>query len=369
MTLTRQVLTDRVLNRATLWRQHLLRRSTTPVLDTVRHLVGLQAQAANAPYLGLWSRSESFEIEALTRLLVDRQVVRAGSLRGTQHLTTADDYLWLRPLIQPVSLRQRQAAFGRRTEGTDLNELADVATGLLAGRSLTRPQLRDLLAERWPDRDAEALAWSVQSLVPVVHPPPNGTWGVGGATPFVLADEWIGRPLARDRGPAPLIRRYLAAFGPATVRDVQTWSGLSRLREVMDDLRPELVTFSDEAGAELFDLADGPLPDPDTPAPPRLLPEFDNLIVAYANRRRLMTDKDRERICVGSIVHPTFLLDGVVAGTWKIHRDTATTTLVLTPHRPIPETDRQALAEEAHRLLEFAAPASPDRDVTIRPPQ
>lgn len=242
------LLTDRALNRATLERQFLLRRSAGSVLDAVRHLVGLQAQAANAPYLGLWSRLESFEIAALTGLLTDRRVVRAGSLRGTQHLTTADDYLWLRPLTRPAGLRGRQAAFGRRTAGVDLDELADVAESLLAGRTLTRPQLRDLLAERWPDRDAEALAWSVQMLLPIVHPPPNGTWGVGGATPFALAREWIGCDVVSDPEPAPLVRRYLAAFGPATVPDLQAWSGLTRLRDVVEHLRPGLRTFRDETG-------------------------------------------------------------------------------------------------------------------------
>jgi hypothetical protein len=362
-----QVLTDRALNRATLHRQFLLRRSAISALESVRHLVGLQAQAANAPYLGLWSRLEAFQIADLTGLIADRRVVRAGSLRGTQHLTTADDYLWLRPLIQRVGLRQRQAAFGRRTAGADLDELAEVAAGLLAGRTLTRPQLRDLLAHHWPDRDAEALAWSVPSVLPVVHPPPSGMWGAGGATPFALAHEWIGRRVASDPEPAHLIRRYLAAFGPASVMDIQVWSGLTRLREVVQRLRPELRTYRNEAGAELFDLPDTPLPDPCIPAPPRFLPQFDNLIVAHANRRRLMTDEDRKRVSVGAIVFPTFLIDGAVAGTWKIRRNRDVVTLVIKPHRRIARADCTALAGEGNRLLTFAAPPGCARDVVFLP--
>jgi hypothetical protein len=361
-----RVLSTRALGRASLERQSLLRRSAVPALDAVRQLVGLQAQAANAPYVGLWSRLASFAIADLTTLVNDRQVVRAGSLRGTQHLTTADDYLWLRPLLQPVSLRQRQAGFGRRTEGVDLDELADVASRLLSGRTLTRTALRDLLAERWPDRDAEALAWSAQCLLYVVHPPPSGTWGAAGTTPFALAAEWIGRPVGADPDPATLVRRYLAAFGPATVRDLQAWSGLTRLRGVVDRLRGELRTFRDESGAELFDLPDAPLPDPDTPAPPRFLPEFDDVIVAYADRRRLITDADRRRTSVGSLVRPTVLLDGRVAGAWRLRRDGDATALLIEPYRRIGAADREALTAEGERLLRFVSGTERAGDVVFQ---
>jgi winged helix DNA-binding protein len=356
-----RVLSDRELGRATLERQLLLRRSSRSAADAVRHLVGIQAQAVNAPYLGLWSRLESFTVDALSALLTGRRVVRAGSLRGTQHLTTDDDYLWLRPLTHPAGLRQRQAGFGRRTEGVDLDELADVARGLLAGRTLTRSALRDLLAERFPGRDAEALAWSAQCLLWIVHPPPTGIWRTGGPTRFALAEEWIGRPVAADPDPACLIRRYLAAYGPATVKDVQTFSGLTRLREVAD--RMPLRTFRDERGALLYDLPDAPLPAPDAPAPARLLPEFDNLVLAHADRRRLMDDADRARICVGSMVLPTFLLDGRVAGTWRLRHERTAARIELHPHRPLAAAERDAVEEEATRLLAFAAPGETVREV------
>lgn len=350
-----ETLDRRALNRATLERQLLLRRADLPADAAIERLVALQAQETNEPYIGLWARLAGFRHEALTRLLHERRVVRSSLLRGTQHLATADDYLWLRPLLQPALDRGRQAAFGRRTAGLDLAELAAAGRALLQGRNLTRPQLRALLAERWPDRDPQALAWSVQALVPLVHPPPNGTWGSGGATPFALAEDWLGRPLAASPSPEELVRRYLAAFGPASVMDVQAWSGLTRLREVVERLRPRLRVFRDEAGRELYDLPDAPLPDPGTPAPPRLLPMFDNLMVAYADRTRVMTDEHRRRVCVGAVVAATALVDGRVRGTWRIERQGETAVLLVELFEPLAAVDGAALAEEGARLLGFAA--------------
>jgi hypothetical protein len=345
----------RALNRASLHRQLLLERAALPALDAVRRLVALQAQAANAPYVGLWSRLRDFDRAGLTDLLHDRSVVRGSLLRGTQHLAAAEDYRWLRPLVQPALDRARQAAFGRRTAGIDLSELAAEGRRLLDGRTLTRPQLRELLARRWPDRDPEALGWSVQALLPLVHPPPNGTWGRGGATPFALADQWLGGPLAAEPSVEDLVLRYLAAFGPAGVMDAQAWSGLTRLREVLDRMRPRLRTLSGEDGRELFDLPDADQPDPGTPAPPRFLPEFDNLIVAYADRTRLMGDEVRRRVCVGSMVYPTVLVDGVVAGVWRIERADGGANLVVEEFAPVSGGARAALAEEGARLLGWAA--------------
>jgi len=349
----------RGLNRATLDRQLLLDRSPMSTLDAVTRLVGLQAQAPNAPYLGLWSRLDGFALADLTRLLEDRSVVRSSTLRGTQHVVAAADYPWLRPLLAPTAVRAQRAAFGKATAGVDLAELAAAGESLLAGRTLTRPQLRDLLAPRWPSVAPDALAWSVQCLVPVVHPPPNGTWRRGGTTPFTLATEWLGRPLA-DPNPALLVRRYLAGFGPATVRDVQAWSGVRGLDEVVATM-PELVRLP----GDHYDLPDRTAPAPDTPAPVRLLPEFDDLIVAYADRTRLMSDQYRKRICVGSMVAATVLVDGFVRGSWQLRfaRDRATLSVELFERLPAAEHD--AVVAEATRLLEFAAPDA-DRDVAIR---
>jgi hypothetical protein len=173
-------------------------------------------------------------------------------------------------------------------------------------------------------------------------------------TPFTLAEEWLGRPLAPPT-PHQLVRSYLAAFGPATVADIQAWSGLTRLREVVEQIRPELRTFRSETGQELFDLPTAPRPDPDTPAPARLLPEFDNLMVAYADRTRIMTDEHRKLICIGAVVRPTVLIDGRVCGAWALRRQPGAATLNVELFAPLDPADHAAMLEEGARLLSFAA--------------
>lgn len=357
----------RGLNRATLDRQLLLRRSGLSAVDAIGRLVGVQAQAANAPYLGLWSRLERFELSDLADRLHDRTVVRGSVLRGTQHLVRAGDYTWLRPLIAPALDRARQAAWGRVLAGIDLDELTTVGRDLIAVGSsgadgsptatLTRPQLRDRLAAHWPQYDPEPLAWSVQALVAVVHPPPSGLWRRGGATPFVLAEDWLGAPLAARPDPRELVRRYLAGYGPASVPDLQLWSGVTGLAEVVAAMT-ELVVLSDEDGRVLYDLPGLTYPDPDTPAPVRLLPDFDNLMVAYTDRTRVLTDTYRRRVCVGAMVAPTVLVDGTVRGTWKLRwdrvRGNETATLAVDLFERLSPADRDAVEAEATRLLDFA---------------
>jgi hypothetical protein len=194
-------------------------------------------------------------------------VVRGSLLRGTQHMVTAADYLAWRPLLQPV-LGRGVRTFARATAGIDPAELAATARRLLTERPLTRSELGRLLAERWPGREPGPLAWTAQLLLPLVHPPPSGTWGVHGPTPFVLAESWLGRPLATPSSPDDLIRRHLAAFGPASVADIQAWSGLTRLREPVERLGTGLRRFRDGRGRILYDLPDAPVPTP-TPRPRR----------------------------------------------------------------------------------------------------
>jgi hypothetical protein len=355
-----RVLSLRALNRATLERQLLLRRSRLAAREAVAHLIALQAQEADPPYLGLWSRVEGFTHGVLTTLLYERAVVRGPALRATQHLLCAEDFLWLRPLVQPVLERGRQAAMGRLTRDVDLGALASAARELLQGRTLTRTQLRELLRDRWPESDPDALAWSVQYLVPVIHPPPNGTWRRRGPTPITLAEAWLGRPLERGAATERLIRRYLAAFGPATAADVQTWSGLRGCDEVLEEMRPSLRALRSDTGDQLFDIPDAPLPDPDVPAPPRFLPRFDNLLVAHADRRRLVADDDRRRVITGSLVRATLMLDGFVQGTWTLTDGT----LTVNPFRPLSPEETAAVAEEGHRLLAFAAAGAPGHAVS-----
>jgi hypothetical protein len=357
------VLGRRALSRATLERQLLLRRWNLPVTEAIQRLAGLNAQDPEPPYLGLWSRLADFEHDALTRSLDDRSVVRSTLLRGTQHLVTAADYLDWRPLLQPALDRRQRGFFGRATAGVDPAALAAAARQLLAERPLTRPELGRLLAARWPGHEPGALAWSAQFLLPLIHPPPSGIWRSRGPTPCVLAESWLGRPLPAASSPDGMVKRHLAAFGPASVMDIQAWSGLTRLREPVERLGAALRPFRDEHGRRLYDLPDAPRPDPDTPAPPRFLPAVDNLLLAHADRTRVITDQHRKRVCIGAVVEPTVLVDGDVVAIWKLVRSHGTAVLEVELLTSLAGTARANVAQEGMRLLDFATDDADHHDI------
>ena len=360
---TNQPLTNRALNRAALARQMLLQREKVSVLDGIERLVALQAQLPNPPYVGLWTRLVDFRHDELTKLIEKRRVVRSTMMRATQHLVTARDYLRLRPVLQPMLDQRCRHNFGRATSGIEIAELVEAGRAMLEERPHTITELKARLAERWPKRDSNALGYSVQLLLPLVHIPPRGTWGMGGAVPAVLGEPYLGRRMSNDVSPAKLVLRYLAAFGPATVADVQEWSGLKGLRTVVDALRPKLRVLRDEQGRELLDLPDAPLPDPDTPAPVRFLPEYDNLVLAYADRTRMLTREAQEAIWTKNGLLATALVDGTVAAAWKIARERKRATLEIDPVRRIAKSDRAALVEEGLRLLAFTDPEVAAHDV------
>ncbi|GAB3509089.1 winged helix DNA-binding domain-containing protein [Amycolatopsis cihanbeyliensis] len=351
------VLSPRALNRAVLARQLLLERANLPVVPTVERVLGLNAQDPNLPYLALWSRLERFSIGDLTTVIQDGALVRSTMMRATQHLMPVPDFRFVRPVLAPLLRRVQRNAFGRRTAGVDLDELVAEARVLLAdGQMLTRPELGRLLARRRPGIDPAALGWTVQYLLPLLHPAPSGTWNVRGPTPFASA-EWTGvRREATAEDVRELVRRYLAAFGPATVADAWAWSGVSGLPEVFARLRPELRVYTDESGRELFDLPDRPMPAADLPAPVRFLPEFDATLLAHADRTRVMTDQIRRQVCVGAGVAATVLVDGTVAATWTTHRKKDTAVLTVRPLRPLSTTDNERIEVEAVQLLAFTNP-------------
>jgi hypothetical protein len=345
-----------VLNRATLERQMLLRRRKLPVEAAIEHLIGMQAQAPNPPYVGLWTRLEDFHPDKLTRLILDRRAVRIALMRNTVHLVSAHDCLKLRPLVQPVIDRGLNANRAHRAgvEGVDIEALSAAGRALLEERSRTAKELGVLLQEHWPERDPASLARAIRHLVPLVQVPPRGVWGKSGPAAHTTAEAWLGRPLDRDPSLEEMVVRYLGAFGPASVKDAQTWSGLTRLGEVVERLRPRLRAFSDEHGRDLFDLPAAPRPDPDAPSPPRFLPEFDNLILSHADRTRVIADDYRRAIASrNGMVPATFLVDGFVRGTWKTERTPGKATLVITPFEPLAKRDHGVLEEEGERLLRF----------------
>jgi Winged helix DNA-binding domain len=333
----------RALNRALLERQLLLRRHRLGAAEAIEHLVGLQAQAPLAPYVGLWSRLEGFAAEELAALMRERRAVRLHLMRVTIHLVTARDALALRPLLQPIVAR------AVRTETPA--GLADAARELLAERPHTRAELGRRLAARWPGRDADALALAASLLVPAVQVTPRGVWGSGGAAAWATVERWLGEPQAAEPPPAEsLVLRYLAAFGPAGVADIRTWSGLTGVAAVVERLRPRLRALRTDDGRELLDLPDAPRPDPDTPAPPRLLPEYDNVLLAHADRSRI-NDLGREvPLAPGNGARcGMFLVDGFYRGTWRVAGDAVR----LEPFVALEPAATDALEAEAERLRAF----------------
>jgi Winged helix DNA-binding domain len=365
-----EVLGRRARNRALLERQLLLRRADVPVAEAVEHLLGLQAQAPMPPYYGLWSRLAGFDPHDLGRLLVDRDAVRLTLMRGTVHLVTVRDALFLRPLVQRVIERAHNGAFGRRMSGADAGELAGAVRRLLADGPLSAREVGTRLVEELGvGDDVEAIGNAARAYVPLVQVPPRGVWGAGGRARYATLEAWTGRELESAPSLDDLVVRYLRAFGPASVMDMQKWSGLTRLNAVFERLRPQLGTFRDEHGKELFDLPDAPRPDPELPAPVRLLGEYDNVLLGHADRRRIIPADFpwRAMLAPGRFVN-NLLVDGMLRGTWWLERDrTQRTTLAVRPFRELAGAEREEVAEEAQAMVDFAAEAEV-RDVRFEPP-
>jgi hypothetical protein len=351
----------------------LLERVERPALEVIEHLVGMQAQEPLDPYLGLWSRIEGFEPNELAALLWDRSAVRGTLFRGTIHLAGAGDFGALRPLVQPLLDRTflNGRSFGARVTGALLEEVRQACISALQEEPRTRGELRRIIQERWPEKDADAMSFLLYTI-PLIQVPPRGVWGRTG--PASWAPAGYRTPATVDR----MVLRYLAAFGPAAVADARTWSGVSGLKEVFERLRPRLVSFRDYAGRELFDLPDAPRPDAGTPAPPRFLPEFDNLLLSHEDRSRMTP----EQLGAGvtnvwntagrsgkAVSWSMFTVDGFAAGTWKVERRPENAVLLLQPIVELPDAQAQALVDEGLRLLGFLAadsdPAS--REVRLLP--
>jgi hypothetical protein len=359
------VLTRRALNRATLARQMLLERHRATASAVIERLVGMQAQAPNSPYVGLWTRIEGFHASELASLITRRRAVRGSLMRATVHLVTSRDYLALRPVFQSMFQRRFQSSqFARHVKGIDLQALQSAARAALEEKPRTRAELSTLLAPTWPDRDRSSLAYAISYQLPLIHVPPRGVWGQSGQTTLTTVGAWLGRPLGADTSPDRTVLRYLGAFGPASVQDIAVWCGLAAVREMVERLRPNLLTFRDEDGRELFDLPRAPRPDAETPAPVRFLPEYDNLMLSHSNRTRVIPDGRSTPLFPGNGAALGFvLLDGFYRGNWKARRDGRKTVLEVSPFARMTPRDRAAVADEGGRLLEFLTDGAGDHDV------
>lgn len=350
-------LSTRALGRALIARQLLAERARMTALEAVEHLVGLQAQAPRPPYFGLWSRLAGFRAEELSALLRERQAVRVGVMRGTVHLVSAADCLQLRPLTRVLHERVLRTNYRERLAGIDPWDVVDAALVHLRRGPRTARELGELLSQEWPDHDPHALSQAARGLCDVVQIPPRGLWGRSGRPTYETIESWLGRNVSPEPDIGTVVLRYLGAYGPASVMDAQSWSGLTRLGEVMEQLRPRLRVFRSESGRELFDLPEAPRPDPELPLPARFVAEYDNLVLSHADRTRVIGDAARRAIASRNGQVPgTVLLDGTVRGTWKAEQPRGRAArLTVTPFgRRLTSEEEEELTAEGERLLRFA---------------
>lgn len=360
-----RTLTNLELNRALLARQLLLARAPVGPVEAFRQLVALQAQQPRPPFIALWARLEAFQPAALSDLLRSRRVVRATSLRGTLHFLETEDYRATRAAIQPVLTAGMQSILKQRGAAFDIAAVVASARQHFARQPQTFEDLRTTLMAEFPSVDERAMGYAVRMSLPLCMVPDDTIYAYGADTAFALASEWLGLAVPEDDRLPELLLRYLAAFGPASVQDAQCWTGLGKLKPVFDALRPKLAVYRDGKGKELFDLPGAPLPDAATPAPVRLLPGFDSVILGHHDRSRIMAEEHRPLVTTKNLqVLPTVLVDGFVAGTWDVTIRKTVVTVEVKPFRPFPAKVKKAVETESAALVRFLAGAGPRCEVT-----
>ncbi|MEX0864113.1 MAG: winged helix DNA-binding domain-containing protein [Acidimicrobiia bacterium] len=342
----------RTLNRTTLHRQHLLERVDWSASSMLDYLVGMQGQNPLDPYYGMWSRLVGFTPGELASMVDASEAVRGQLMRGTIHMLGSEDFRRLRPVFDPLCARILSSTqFGKDTKDLDLERLLQVGRALLEDAPRTRAELGPLLEEAFPGAPGASLAQAVTFLLPVVQPPPRGVWGRTGSAAWSILD-----PDPEDRADVEstkdrLILRYLAAFGPASVKDIRAWSGLTGIAAIVSRVRDRLRTYRDESGSEMMDLIDAVIIDPDALAPPRFLPEYDNVLLGHADRSRFF-DGPTPPGWAGNL-----LVDGTYAGHWKISRNE----LAITLQRKVTSRQRRQVTDEAERLVALTgSPGEPD---------
>jgi winged helix DNA-binding protein len=359
----RNLLTLRQLNRATLARQLLLERhDLTPVAATA-HLVALQAQVPRPPFIGLWSRTVRATREGIVKDLLAKRLVRGTFLRGTLHVMSADDYRRFRTPLQ-LALDRGIRVIGERADTFDVEQVLALGRTFFK-KAQTFDAFRDHLAATYPDGDVRAMAYATRMQVPLLQVPTDTPWGFPAQAGFMSADAWLGSTALVGSSVDDLMMRYLAAYGPATCADAQSWCGIPGLKAVFERLRPRLVSFKAERGGEVFDLPDAPRPDEDVPAPVRFLPDWDNAIVGRADARMLDPQHRARVFQPGLRVLATVLVDGMVAATWKIERTKSAADLTVTTFGTVPSRRRPEIEKEGKALLAFVEPDAATARVKI----
>ena len=333
----------------------MLERVSVGVAPAIARLAGLQAQYTPSPYLSLQARLNGFAREELTEALERRRVVKALLMRGTLHLVTPEDFWAFATVRHELGAAVWPPAWERQLPSSRLAELARGAVEELHGGPKTLKEMLSVLEPHRRGQATPAFIWRrLQAYEYIVHVPPSGTWGYHKDSVYAPADDWLrGSPPEPDKAFEHLVTRYLRAFGPGTKQDIAQWAGIPRLTPIAATLeRLTLRTFRDEAGRLLYDVPRAPIPDPETPAPPRLVPRFDNLVLSHADRTRVLGDVPVSRIVTkNAIVHATILVDGFVAGIWNLERGR----VKLEPFAKLPAEARTALKDEAGRLEAFYA--------------
>jgi hypothetical protein len=360
------VLTNRQLNRATLARQMLLKRSDVSIEEAVRFLGGLQAQQSNDPYIGLWSRLNGLAHEALTELIVDKSLARATTMRGTLHLHTADDLIGFRALVQNYLTATWRSGFRKRFAGQDEKAVHREGMKVLKKGPTTIGAVGKALGEKFPEADPLALSMMMQVFETLVQVPPTRVWNNGSAPLLLRAEQWLGK-VKPTLSRVDLVRRYLAAYGPASIADMQTWCRLTKLSAEFKAIEDELVTFESEDGRVLYDLIDAPRPDADTPAPVRFLPLYDNAYLGYDNRRRMLEESDMKRINMFSDFKPAVLIDGVISAGWVVSRKKGAARLEVEPYHKITKAQKREVEEEGEAFLRFMEEGAETYEVEVLP--
>jgi hypothetical protein len=343
-----RILTERELNRAVLARQFLLERVKLPIPRAVERVGGLQTQDARSGYIGLWSRLAGFERDDLTRALERKSVVQATAMRITIHMVSARDYPLFTEGVRAHRRKSWTQAHGKRVDMKKVPAVARRVASLLEDGPRWRRELVEELG-------VDSSTWNgVGMWVDLVRAPPSGTWDRPRGDLYATAENWLGESEATEaEGLQHLLRRYLGAFGPASLKDAANWAGLPPrvLAPIIEGM--SLRRFEDEAGNELLDLPRAPLPDPDAPAPPRFLPMWDATLLAHARRTQIVPERHRAKIFNTNTPHSlqTFLVDGQAAGIWKLGRGR----VKLEPFERLPRDARKELDDEAERLAAFLA--------------